>query len=179
MNDTSLFIMLRTLLLDGLSAQGFTGIEVKQKYQPTTQGAPSSPAIFLFKVGDRNYGTLQRRARWDSAASRFRQEEGQQIETTLQCSARSLLDPEDFTQLTASDIVNLASGIIQSEFAITRLSSQNVGIYKVEAIRAPFEVNDFDNFDMSPSFDFTVTHKRTLTWAVPHIDSVESGIHRV
>lgn len=94
-------------------------------------------------------------------------------------TARAILNPEDLTQLTASDIVNLASGIMQSEFAINRLSSQNVGIYKVEAIRAPFEVNDYDNFDMSPSFDFTVTHKRTLAWSVPAIDSVETGIHRV
>lgn len=179
MNDTPLFIMLRSLLIAGFAVQGQPTIEVKQKYQPTNQGAPLAPAIFLFKIGDRNYGHMQRAAVWNDGTEAFTNREAQQLETTIQCSARSLLDPADLAQLTASDLVNLASGILNSEFAISTLSSQNVGIYKIEAIRAPFEVNDFDNFDQSPSFDFVVTHKRTLLWSVPTLESVESGIHPV
>jgi hypothetical protein len=184
MNEINLFTLLRGLLLDGLTAQGRSDVEVKQNFQPLHGGAPaqSQAVVFFSRISDRQYGHAQRLSTYVPDLERFDAGETQWLETTIQCNALAFSNPEDPDYLanpTVSDLINLSARILGSEFAIRRLMAQNVGVYKIENIRTPYNVNDVDRFEMAPSFDVVLVHPDAIAWPVPKIDNFTPNLYRV
>lgn len=105
--------------------------------------------------------------------------QSQQYESTFQLNCLSTQNPAIITQPTASDLLNFAAAILQSQTTISYLQTQNVGILKITKVRNLFFKNDKDRFQASPSFDFALTHKQDIVTSVPVITTTEVQILEV
>lgn len=177
MNDIQLAIEIRAALLAGLTDIGVTGVEVIASYQPTAQGKDSGPAIYFFKVGDSPSGWQYRGPVKVTGATKMA--EMRNIDTTFQFMARVTNNPNDLTARTASDLLNMAAMVLQSSSTKRVLQSKGIGGLVIGELRNPYFVNASDRFEASPSFDFTVTHRRSImktTNVIEEINGVTTPI---
>lgn len=179
MRDNDLIRLFLPIIQQGLIDYGFTGVTTKQSNQPTLQGVNTNPTVYFFKVADHRYGFLYRKDDWDADASVMRHTESQQYETTFQVSALVLQNPKNPYGYTASDLVNTVAAIMQSDSTIETLENAGVGILRVIQVQNPYFMDDRDQFEASPSFDFVLTHKQTRVTTTPVIESYEFNINRV
>lgn len=157
--DNSLIQIFLPIINNALIADGFTGVKVMQSNQPTQQGIPTAPTIFFFKVASKRYGYLGRLDEWDADAVEMVHTENQYYESTWQVSALVLQNPATPNQYTASDLVDEVSSIMQSDSTRDILNESGIGILRVQDIVNPYFVDDRDNFEASPSFDFVLTYE--------------------
>lgn len=180
MQDKELNALFMAQLLPAMQATpDLYGVKLARGYQQTQQGGATEPYAYFFKLGDRRYGHAKRRDVWDAAAGAFKHQEEQQYETTYQFSAWIPQDPKDVTSLTESDILNTVSGIMQSDTLLAAFKAAGVGILRVTEVRNPYIVDDRDRFAAVPSFDVTLTHKRTSVSALPAVVTYGSNVSRV
>lgn len=180
MNDKQLAALFMAQLLPAMQAtSGLAGVKLARSFQSRQQGANSSPYVYFFKIGDHRYGHPERKDVFDAQAGTFTHTEIQQYETTYQFSAWVPQDPKDVTGLTESDILNVVSGIIQSDAIISAFNAAGVGILRVTDVRNPYIVDDHDRFEAVPSFDVILTHKRTSVATIPAVTTYESNVSRI
>lgn len=163
MKDNQLIKLIFDVLEGQQAISGIPDIEFAQAYQPTQQGVNSVSTAYLFKVGDVRIGLPLCEDKWDTDTQIMVHTETQVYQTTFQLSALSIQDPTiGEAQLTASDIVNACAYIMQSQATVEQLIAADVGILNVKEIRNPYFVDDHENFEANPSFDFTLTHKQIV-----------------
>lgn len=179
MKDNDLIRLFLPIITAGLTADGFTGVTVKQSNQPTLQGANSNPTVYFYKLFDKRYGWLRRNDDWLEDDQIMRHTEVQMYETSFQIGAMVMQNPNTPNQYTAADLVNEVAAILQSDSARKTLGESNVGILRVEEVRNPYFKDDFDKFEAFPSFDFVLTHRQTRVSTNPVIESIEFDIKRV
>ena len=180
MNDKQLAALFMAQLLPAIqAASGLAGVKLARNFQPWQQGANSSPYAYFYKVGDHRHGSPQRKDVFDAQANAFTHTEIQQYESTYQFSAWVPQDPKDVTGLTESDILNVVSGIMQSDALLAAFRAQGVGILRVTDVRNPYIVDDHDQFEAVPSFDVTLTHKRTSVSTIPAVAAYDLNLSRV
>jgi hypothetical protein len=179
MLDNELIKIFYPIIKDGLIDAGLTNVVVRQSYQPTQQGAEKQDAVYFFKIDDKRYGWVGMVDKWDFQSATMTHTEIQHYETTFQVNALSTQDPANENSLTASDLVNIVSQIMQSYKAQSQLASNDVGILRITNIRNPYFFNDRDNFEASPSFDFTLSHKQIRETTSPIIESAELKIYQI
>lgn len=179
MFDNQLIALVIATLVSQEQTAGIPGTPVKQAFQPTRQGVNTQPTAYLYKIGDRRYGFTHRSDCWDSTAKLMVHTETQQYETTFQMSALATQNPMTPTQYTASDILNLCAAILQSSATIQTFESRGVGIERVTDVRNPYFLDDREQNEACPSFDFVVTHKQILTATTPIITSTIINIDEV
>lgn len=179
MGDNDLIRLFRPIIIDGLTSLGYTEVPVLQANQPTQQGVVSSPAVYFYKVVDKRYGFLGREDKWDEDLSQMGHTESQWYETTFQISAYVQIDVNSLTQYTASDLVNSVAAIMQSDRTRAILMQEDVGILRVMEVRNPYFIDDKDQFEASPSFDFVLTHQQILKTVTPVVETVELDIYRI
>lgn len=159
---------------------GAGAIPVAQAYQPTAEGVPSTPYVFLEVVGYRRRGQPGRSDRWVpptmSTPGKEIHTETQVMETTFQLFALVPQSVKSTTQYTAGDIVALMSYILQSSDTVMKLQAHNLGILAISEIRNPKFMDDKQRFAPSPSFDFTITHNLIVSNEVPVLESQELDI---
>lgn len=166
--------------MDGLIDYGLdTDVIVRQSYQPTQVGTESKSSIYFFKIGDHRYGSLGIFDEWDLNLLQMTHTEIQHYESTFQINALSIQDPSNITSLTASDLVNITSAILQSYKAQQSFSDNDIGVLRITDIRNTHFLNDMDNFEASPSFDFILSHKQIKKTVSPIVESKEIKIYRV
>lgn len=164
MTDAQLFTLFNAVLTAGLVEYFPTeagAVRVIRDYNPTTAGRPGGPAILVQHVGpDVRLGSPRRESLPDAAlpAGQMRNVLTQIYESTFQVNA---LVPVGWT-LEAIDLVNLAAGIVQSDAGMARLRGAGVEVLRVRDVRNPKFRNDRDQYEASPSFDFTVTHEQIM-----------------
>ena len=180
MNDKQLAALFMAQLLPAIqAASGLAGVKLARNFQPRQQGANSSPYAYFYKVGDHRYGHPERKDVFNAQANAFTHTEIQQYESTYQFSAWVPQDPKDVTGLTESDILNVVSGIMQSDALLAAFRAQGVGILRVTDVRNPYIVDDHDQFEAVPSFDVTLTHKRTSVSTIPAVAAYDLNLSRV
>jgi hypothetical protein len=165
MTDKELFALLITTLQTGLTAQSLS-VGIQQNYQPTQEGAPSGPTIFLQKIGDHRYGFPSRVVAYSSPGVSTLTET-QLYESRFQFDALAIQDPSDTSGPTASDLLNWAAMIFQGEAAIATLAANQVGVLRVTDIRQPFFRDEKERFEASPSFDLIVRYPRVMVTSIP------------
>jgi len=131
MLDNLIIKEIRTIILSGLTSLGKTSVKVKQNFQPTAQGTNTDPTLYLFKISDERVGFPYRSDEWDAVNLKMVHTELIPYVTTFQISATSKQIANSTTQETASDLVNYAAYILQSEKALTYLRSKEIGILNV------------------------------------------------
>lgn len=185
MRDYQLYTEIIAVIQAALNEdENIPNVVVKQAFQPTQQGAPTGPAVLLNKIpGDVRFGSPKKEDRWDPAANGGQgamiHTEVQWYESTFQVNALVTQDPADLTPLTASDLLNAVSAILQSDATIVYLRTKGIGILRVRDIRNPTFIDDRDRNEYSPSFDFTLTHEQAIISTSPATDTVEYGIYRI
>ncbi len=180
MLDSQLNTLIMAQLLPAMQAQtALAGVSLARNFQPRQQGTPTGAYVFFFKVGDHRYGHAYRRDLYDVSGEVFQHTEGQVYETTYQFSALIPQDPKVLTALTESDVLNLVSGIIQSDAILASFRAAGAGILRVTEIRNPYFVDERDRYEASPSFDIVLTHKRELVSTLPAVATYEANISRV
>lgn len=105
--------------------------------------------------------------------------ETQQYESTFQISVLATQNPATPSQYTASDICNLCASILQSSTAIETFEAQGVGIERVTEVRNPYFLDDREQFEASPSFDFTLTHRQIVVSTIPIAQSIDLEMYTV
>lgn len=179
MSDNELIKLFLPIIQNGLFLLGYSSILVIQSDQPTQQGIIFGPTVYFKKLGDKRFGWFGVSDVWDEINSKQVRTYLQFYETTFQINALVLQNPSNPLQYTASDLINDVAFIMQNSDTIERLQQFSVGILKVSEVRNPYFKDDRDQFEASPSFDFTLQHKQTRITSVPVIESYESEIQRV
>lgn len=176
MLDNQLIALIRDTIIAQEQWAAISGTPIKQAFQPTMQGVNTCPTAYMHKVSDKRLGFVNRSDVWDNVKSVMVHTELQQYETTFQISALATQDPQKPCAYTASDILNLISAILQSSVTVQVLEAQGVGILRVMEVRNPYFLDDRQQNEASPSFDFTLTHKQIIISEVPIIQSTELQI---
>jgi len=179
MFDNALIALIISTLIAGEETAGISGTPIKQAFQPTLQGVNSEPTAYLHKLGDRAIGYPKWEDTWNADTELMDHVETQQYETTFQISALSTQDPNNTAQYTASDILNLIRSIIQSQASVATFEAQNVGILRVTEIRNPYFLDDRQQNEASPSFDFTMTHKQIITSSLQPVTPISVALYPV
>ncbi len=203
MRDNDLFRLIIAIIKAGRATTGLGTIEIQQAFQPTLQGVPTGQRFFIYKVGDRRIGSPQRSNVWMTSAdlalaadngaaitteandtigldgNQMVHQELQQYETTFQISALAVQNPSDSNSETASDLINLAAYILQSDSAIDTFEAAGVGILRIGDVRNPYFMDDRQQNEASPSFDFILTHKQVIISLAPFVETTEFQILRV
>jgi hypothetical protein len=180
MNDKQIAALFMAQLLPAMQANpDLTGVKLARNFQPRQQGANSSPYVYFVKLGDKRYGHTARRDKYDPAAQALKHTELQAYLSTYQFSAWVPQDPRDVTGLTESDILNIVSGIMQSDAIISAFQAAEVGVSRVTDVRNPYIVDEHDQFEAVPSFDVVLSHKRQNVSAIPAAETVEFNVRRV
>lgn len=178
MMDNELIRLFLPIIQVGLIDAGYVDVIVKQNNQPTQQGINTTPTVYFSKVTDHRYGWPRRSDKWNANLNRIDHTESQIYETTFQIQALVLQDPAN-PSYTASDLVNEVAHIMQSDKTIAILKSAGVGIYRITDIRNPYFVDDRDQFEASPNFDFTLTHQQIRVSTTPKVDDIKSDIYPI
>lgn len=178
MLDYQLITPIISIIKAGLTAQNITA-GVKQAYQPTQQGTPSGPTVFVFKLFDHPYGFVGKQDKYDSQTGNMVHTETQTYESHFQISTLSTISPTSLTGLTSSDLANYVAAFLRSDSAKETLRSAGIGIERITEVRNPYFTNDREQNQASPSFDFVLTHKQVIITQVPAVQSVDYNIQRV
>lgn len=179
MKEKALTALINATIKAGFQAQvPPLNYPVAAAYQPTQQAVPSTPVVYLYKVGpDQRYGFLKREDIWDG--SKFVHTETQIYTSTYQAMALFPQTAGNTTSDTAADLVETVAAILQSDAGRAQLQTKKVGILRVQAIRnIPF-VDDKGRNEFAPSFDFTVTHTDVRISQTPAVEAFEVDIKRV
>lgn len=179
MLDNQLFQLIISVLKANQSIAGIAGLQVVQAYQPTRQGVATAPTIYIHKIGDRRFGFRSASDVWDTHAAQMVHTETQKYETKFQLSALATQNPSTPNQMTASDIVNLCAYCLQSVIAVAQFENNGVGVLRVTDVRNPYFLDDRDQPEASPSFDFTLTHDQTITSTMPIVSETVIQIDQV
>lgn len=188
MLENDLFRGIKEVLTAGMAAQGQSSVIITQAYQPTNQGIPEQPALYVFKIGnDRRIGHPERKDEWvpaDPSAvppvlAHEKHTETTWYESDFQISATSIKNPKDTAPLTAGDLANLAAGIMQGNAAMDGLRARGIGILRVREVRNTPFIDDKARFETNPSFDFTLTHEQVIISSVPYTDIAEFQLKRI
>lgn len=179
MLDNQLIALIIRVLVAGEAAAGIAGTPIAQSFQPTMQGTNTQATLFLYKIGDHPYGFTGRFDAWSEDETEMVHTEIQDYETTFQLSGLAPQSPSTTTQYTASDLVNLAASILRSSVALQSFQAAGVGIEKPKDPRNPYFMDDRDQFEASPSFDFVITHKQTIVTTTPIAQAVELQVVEV
>ena len=179
MNDNAIITIIRNILLAGFAANSMANVRVRHSYQPTKTGVPTAPTVFIHKISANRYGHPGRASVYNMANRSFDYTESIWRTPVFQVDALSLQDPSDLTLPTASDLVELAADILQTEATRQTLLTSNIGIERIQNVRQSYFVDDRDNHEQSPSFDFTLSFRRTFVSTAPEVTERELNVNRV
>lgn len=172
--DNQLIQIFLPIIQNGLIEDNFLNVTVKQSNQPTQQGVPKTPVVYFFKVSNKRFGYLGRYDKW--VVDQMVHHEVQYMEITFQISALVLQYPITPNQYTASDLVNEVASIMQSDKTLGILNSNGIGILRITDVTNPYFVDDRDQFEASPSFDFTLVYKNDRVSTSNKIDEYDYKI---
>jgi hypothetical protein len=174
--DKELFALFIPILNTGLTAQGYTGVIVRQSYVPTQFGAQSAPTLYCVKIHDHRYGSLGAQFNYDTVGAQENLTETQFMETSFQIQGWVIQDPTNLTIPTASDLTNAAAFILASAASRATLKQNNVGILRISEVANPYFIDDKSRFEASPTFDFTLTHRSIVNSVVPSTNEFDLQI---
>jgi hypothetical protein len=174
--DSALIQLFLPIIKNGLIADGFNTVSVKQNYQPTMQGANTNPTLYFFKVASKRYGWLGRLDEWSTIDSEMVHTESQYFESMWQIMAMVTQNPATPDQFTASDLADEAASIMQSDNTRAILNDSGIGILRITDIINPYFTNDHDDYQSMPSFDFVLTGLNVREGTNPIISQFNSNI---
>ncbi len=179
MNDNDVIRIIIALLDAGYTALGLGDVLVKQAYQPTLQGTPSTRAVFLRKVMAPRYGHPGKSDVYNAGDEDFDTTESIWRTPTFQLSGLAVQDPSDTASLTASDITEKAADILQTRATRQTLLASGIGIERIKDIRLLYFRDDREQNEQVSLFDFIVSYRVDAQSKTPVVEAYEADIYRV
>jgi hypothetical protein len=181
MNDYDLVQLFAPIIESGLLAQNIKATVVqgnmpRQEGAEKTSGAKKGNEIIFTKITDHRNGYPLRLDVYNNITDSFDHTEIQYYEAQWQVNALVIQNPKTPTMLTASDVLNMVSLILQTSDTVTTLNNADVGIYRITDVRNPYFKDDRDRFQASPSFDFILNYKRAIIIGNPKISAFEYNL---
>lgn len=176
MTDNAIIRIFFPLIKAGLTANGVTAV-MRQSYQPTEEGAESATALYFFKVGDKRLGHPKRSSAWNTLLSKEVDTDTQLHEATWQISAWVRQTPT--SDQTASDVLAITAMYMQGAQFVEALKAAGIGILRITDLRNPYFKDERDQFQASPSFDFTISYNRTMIRDGRALSLIETNFKRV
>lgn len=176
MNELDLILLIRRSLIALIDQQpSMAGTQVVTEYQPVGQGRTNGPTLYFFQLptGQR-YGSQEYVAKQNLAGQMMRSE-GQWYRLGYQIMALN----DSAQGLPAQDLITMGSMLIGSGGFRQLLRREQVGIERIQDVRSPYFSNDRDRFEMSPSFDFTLSTKRTIIQQSAAVTATELNFARI
>ena len=170
---------IKSTLEDGLTNNGFPDVKVKQNFQPTKQGAPSTPFVFFTQIAVHRYGYQGRKLVYNVGNDEFDKTESQWIEATYQINAEIDQDITDSNSANSFDVVSLCAMILGSDEGRALFRAANIGIERITDIRTPKFLDGNDQNKQEPSFDFILTYNQSINSVVLVADPITGDIQRV
>lgn len=102
----------------------------------------------------------------------------QTYESTFQLSALASQNPVS-PGMTASDILNLAASILQSSVTVQFLQANDLGIERITDVRNSYFLDDRQQNEANPSFDFVIVHKQVIQTTTPVLQEVDIGLYSI
>ena len=166
MREIDLAILLRSVLVDGLTSRGITA-NVKQSNQPRQQGIPTTATVFFFHVGTINVGYPEKKDVWNSGNDNFDHTETQNRESRWQINALAPQLPSSTTAMTAADYALAAAAIMQSDSTIVALKNAGVGVQHITNVRSVWFQDEKQQNEENPTFDVILSHQDISTISTP------------
>ena len=168
-----------SVLNTGLNDQGFNDVKVRQSYQPIKQGPSLGRSVYLHKITSQRVGHQGRKYNYNSGDGDFDELEKYWLAVTIQLMPLVSQDIEDENSITAYDVADLCAAILQTKATRKTLLESGISIEKIGQIPVSFSIDDKDEFDLDPTFDFILLYEQTLSSKVPKVDTFEVDIKRV
>lgn len=179
LTDNALIQIFLPIINAALVIDGFTDVIVQQAAQPTMQGVPVAPTVYFYKVGMKRYGYLGRNNKWDIVDDQMDHTESQFYESTWRVQVMVIQNPATPNQYTASDLADEVASIMQSSNTLDILNANGIGILRITDIVNPYFLDDRDNYEAIPSFDFTLVYENQRLSLDPIISQFTAGIYPI
>lgn len=178
--DNTLFALIADAL-DAASALAGWGYLTVARDQPSPQGAVTAGTIYLERQFDDRYGWPAVKSQYNAPVSpapqgTYTKTELQWIEARFQVSAMVIQNPADLTLPTALDVVRYCAQYLNMRPIVKQLTrTNNVSVLKVGNVRNPWDKDDRDIFEATPSFDLVVQYQAPIATTVPATKIVQGG----
>ncbi len=172
MTKNELIRIFLPLFKSSLTSYGYN-IEILQAYQPTQTGIKD--ALYFFDITTERLGYPIRSSKWDAVQSKTISTDTQLLATTFQASALV----QSRTAYTSLDVLTNLSMYIQSSEFIEELGKNDIGVFTIKEIRENWFKDDRDQYQSSPSFDFTLTYNRAMIRQDKTISTIEYKLNGV
>ena len=182
MTDNEIIAAFISTLLPPIQSKFGTQYQILQKNQPTQQGAPSGPTVYLENLFDKRYGftgaflDLQAdKTQFPDIPERYTQV----MLSTYQISALVIQDPTNIALPTAKDVANYVAMLLSVDAILMSLRAQGIKVLRITDVTNPYWVDDRERFEANPSFNVVLQHQQDLDLTVPDISATEVDIYAV
>lgn len=182
MTDNQLIAALISTLTPAIQSNYDNTYVIIQKNQPTQQGAPSTPTVYLEKLFDKRYGFTSESLNLLADKTQFPdipQVFTQVVMSTVQFSAFVIQDPSNIALPTASDVANYVAMLLSVDGILNSLRAQGIKVLRIMEVLNPYWGDDQDRYEANPSFNVVLQHQRDFSTAVPDVDATEVDIYPV
>lgn len=176
MTDKELMVLAIAQIRAALTLAALPGT-VAQSRQPTAQGVEEGPVVYLHHAGGRRYGYQGKTDAYNAGLGRIDHVEDYWLERSFQVDALVPYVPTELASPTAFDYVDAVAAYLQTDQARAAFKGAGVGILRITDVREPYIVDDKDQHELAPSFDFTLTYKQTRTTEAPQVSTFEPGTY--
>lgn len=179
MIEADVWRALITVLRTGLDSQSLNDVTIHQSYQPIKQGPDTARSIYIHKITSQRVGHQGRKCNFNLGNDNFDEVEKYWLAVTIQLMPLVTQDITNENSLTAYDVVDLCAAILQTRATRKALLDAGISIQKIGQMPVGFSIDDKDQFDLDPTFDFVLLYEQTLSSTVPKVDTFEVDIKRV
>jgi len=182
--DNTLFALVADTLDAASALAGWNYLTV-QRDQPSPQGAVTAGTIYLERQFDDRYGWPAVQSTYNpptpdtppNPQGTYTKTEKQWIEAHFQVSAMVIQNPSDLTLPTALDVVRYCAQYLNMRTIVKQLTrTSNVSVLKVGTVRNPWDKDDRDIYEATPSFDLIVQYQAQLAVTIPATNIVQGAV---
>jgi hypothetical protein len=179
MTNNEIAAFFRTQMLTMLAEQGQSGVNVTSSFQTNNQGRLDGPVLYFVEIGDVPHGAQGSTTKTNAGTGQTTVTSTQRMRISFQVQGFAPAVTTDLSVPRAADVVKLALMLLKSPPFIAALKANGMGIEKIADTKPNFVVNDRAQFEAGPSFDFTLSYRRTIIQKSAIITTAEFAIHRV
>lgn len=179
MRDNEVIIFILSFLNTQFAARSLSDVIIQQSYQPRDQGIPLGRTVFIHKISAPRYGYPGNKSVYNEQTGLFDNRKTQWVTPTYQFDALSIQNPSDVNSVTASDLLEETANILQSSVAIKSFKEQGIDIFRIDAIRENYIIDDQGRHEQLPSFDFKIGYQAVFSTNDFRVVDAEPNIFHV
>ena len=178
--DNTLFALIADTLDAGSAMAGWNYLTVARD-QPSPQGAVTAGVIYLERQFDDRYGWPEQKSQYNppnpntppNPQGTYTKTSVQWIEGRFQVSSMVIQNPSELSLPTALDVVRYLAMYLNAPPIVRSLKKRGVSVLKIGTVRNPWDKDDRDIFESTPSFDIVVQYQSEIDFTVPATNIVK------